>query len=93
MTYIKFTITAHVVHIIFVKNNIFCLPNTPGPANERYDKFIPCVGRIHIYGWRGFLRKLANAMATPANAAAIKKLDEKLPVRSARTPATEGPVI
>jgi hypothetical protein len=43
--------------------------------------------------WWGFLRKLVSAIAMPAKAAAIKKLDENVPVRSANIPAIEGPEI
>ncbi len=45
------------------------------------------------YSERGFFKKLVSMIAIPASAAAIKKLDEKLPVFSARIPATDGPVI
>ena len=42
---------------------------------------------------RGFFRKIVSTIATPASTAAMEKLPEKLPVLSARIPATAGPMI
>lgn len=41
----------------------------------------------------GFLKNAVSRIANPAKAAAIQKLDLKLPVFSASIPATAGPVI